>query len=702
MKKIVLSIVFVAIPFVYSNLFAQHGDWCGTDRKMDEIRQKYPERQIEWEKLNQWIEENAEYIMSTSEGGQYIIPMVVHVIHNYGTENISDAQIVDAIRILNEDYNKQNADTANIIPVFKPIAGNAQFVFRLATKDPNGNCTNGITRTPSLLTYDATDDSKIISWPRAKYFNFWIVSNIYTNQSGTVTAGYATLPGFAGDGTDGIILDDNYVGSIGTSNGANFNKRVLTHETGHFFNLLHPWGNGQIGTTCTGSDLVSDTPPTKGAFSTCPLTKDECNPGTIENVQNYMDYATCTNMFTNGQVTRMTAAINSTIGQRSSLWQASNLTATGTNDPYTYPVNCAPIADFKSNRFSVCTGGTITFTDQSYNATPTSWNWTFSNGTNTLTSTLQNPTITFNSPGIYNVTLTVSAPGGNGSITKSGYVLVYDATPDFSSYMYEDSFDNSPLVSGRWDTPYDWSTSVGWQETTLASYTSPNALRVNNFGGPKGISYSLISPSYDFAAINGTPTLTFKYAFARRTNDDMDQMRVYVSSNCGQTWSLRWSKTGADLATVANKSTNWVPASSSEWRSITLNNLAAWSSSSNVRFRFEFISNGGNNIYLDDINIVGPYVGIESFAEESLSIVAYPNPAVDQITVSFEVPVLTLTSFEIMDMTGRVIKKSPLISFAPGEVNYMITLPEGISNGMYFLNINLGNSRYTKKVFIQK
>lgn len=700
MKKLVLSAALVASSFIYSGLFAQHSDWCGTDRKMEELRQKYPERQVEWENLNQWIEENAEYIMSTSEGGQFIIPMVVHVVHNYGTENISDAQIVDAIRILNEDYNKQNSDTANIVPAFKPIAGNAQFVFRLATKDPNGNCTNGITRTPSLLTYDANDDSKVISWPRAKYFNFWVVSNIYTDQTGTVTAGYATLPAFSADGTDGIILDDNYVGSIGTSNGANFNKRVLTHEAGHFFNLLHPWGNGQIGTSCNGSDQVADTPPTKGSFSTCPLTKDEC--GSLENVQNFMDYATCTNMFTNGQVTRMTTAINSTTGQRKSLWQSSNLIATGTNDPYNYPANCAPIADFKSNRFSVCTGGTITFTDLSYNNTPTSWNWTFTDGTHTLNSTSQNPTITFNNAGIYNVTLTVSSPGGNGSVTKNGFVQVYETNADFSSFLYEDSFDNGPLSSGRWNAQYDWSTNVGWQETTLASYTAPNALRVNNFGSQKGISYSVVSPSYDFSAIEGTPTLTFKYAFARRTNDDLDRMRVYISTNCGQTWNVRWTAEGADLATVTNKNSNWVPASASEWRSITLTNLAAWANSSNVRFRFEFNSDGGNNLYLDDINIVGPNVSIESFTDASFPIVVYPNPAVDQITFSFEVPVVTIASFELMDMTGRSLVKSPLYSYMPGEASYKMTLPENITNGMYLINIYIGESRYTKKILIEK
>ena len=65
----------------------------------------YPKKSIEWNQLNQWIEENQQYLMETSEGGNYIIPMVVHIIHNYGSENISDAQVVDAIRILNEDFN---------------------------------------------------------------------------------------------------------------------------------------------------------------------------------------------------------------------------------------------------------------------------------------------------------------------------------------------------------------------------------------------------------------------------------------------------------------------------------------------------------------------------------------------------------------------------------------------------------------------
>src|SRR5690606_20917031 len=127
---------------------------------------------------------------------------------------------------------------------------------------------------------------------------------------------------------------------------------------GHFFGLLHTWGWGTVGTSCGGTDFISDTPPTRGNFSTCDLGSSDCGP--LENVQNIMDYSSCTNMFTNGQVSAMTNAINNSSGQRSSLWQSSNLVATGTNDGYV-PVDCAPIVDFSSNFISVCAGTTVTF-----------------------------------------------------------------------------------------------------------------------------------------------------------------------------------------------------------------------------------------------------------------------------------------------------------------------------------------------------
>ncbi len=117
---------------------------------------------------------------------QYIIPIVFHIIHEYGSENISDAQVLDAMRILNQDYRKLNADTSIIVPTFQGIAADAQIEFRLAQLDPNGNCTNGIDRIYSSETNVGDDGSKLNYWNRARYLNVWVVKAISNGAAGYV------------------------------------------------------------------------------------------------------------------------------------------------------------------------------------------------------------------------------------------------------------------------------------------------------------------------------------------------------------------------------------------------------------------------------------------------------------------------------------------------------------------------------------
>ena len=130
------------------------------------------------------------------------------------------------------------------------------------------------------------------------------------------------------DAVDGVIALSTYVGSIGTSSPTN--SRTLTHEIGHFFNLQHVWGNTNAPGVACGDDGVSDTPITKG-WDHCPSSNyDVCNNGVDENFQNYMEYSYCDVMFTQGQNTRMHAALNSTVQNRNNLWTTNNLIATGT------------------------------------------------------------------------------------------------------------------------------------------------------------------------------------------------------------------------------------------------------------------------------------------------------------------------------------------------------------------------------------
>lgn len=246
------------------------------------------------------------------------IQVVFHVLHHGGIENIADSQIVDAVRILNLDFNKLNADTADVVTAFKNIIGNANIQFKLASKDPQGNPTTGIDKIyTSYTTAPVVDSFYLNQWNPSKYLNIWVV------KGGPIQIPETPRPAVADSfpEKDGIVIMHNFVGSIGT--GKPYTSRALTHEVGHYLNLMHTWGEANFmpGLTC-GDDSVSDTPITKGANSNCNLQKQECNLGTIENVQNFMDYSYCTRMFTKGQVDRMNNCLNSSVANRDKLRQS--------------------------------------------------------------------------------------------------------------------------------------------------------------------------------------------------------------------------------------------------------------------------------------------------------------------------------------------------------------------------------------------
>jgi hypothetical protein len=269
------------------------------------------------------------------------------VFHTYGAERISEAQIRDCIRVLNEDYQNKNADSAQVSTLFQPIIGRPQMRFRLATKDPNGRCTEGINYIESSLHTAGGENLKsVISWDTKKYLNIWVCSVVASGA-----AAYSYYPGSApGQNNEGVVTRSDYVGSIGTSS-PGYRARTLTHEIGHYMNLPHTWGSSNTpgdANNCNIDDGVQDTPNCVGVSnSSCPLSQNDCGP--IANVENHMDYSNCRRMFTKGQVLRMHAAMNSTTAFRSSLWKTSNLIATGATTDAAPMMDCAPKADFKVN-----------------------------------------------------------------------------------------------------------------------------------------------------------------------------------------------------------------------------------------------------------------------------------------------------------------------------------------------------------------
>ncbi|WP_299455216.1 GEVED domain-containing protein [uncultured Microscilla sp.] len=255
------------------------------------------------------------------------IPIVFHVVHDGGAENISDAQIIESVKQLNEDFSATNPGVGDVVDAFKPLVANVGLKFVLAQKDPNGNPTTGITRTRSSHTYNGGNIGlkQLIRWPRNMYLNVWVVRS----SDGGNGSGFAFYPsGTVGSNAvyDGVVVSHWAVGRTGTAAATHY--KLLTHEVGHWANLKHIWGgdtSNSDDSACNDDDDVSDTPNTKGTTG-CELTATSC--GSLDNNQNYMDYGTCSEMFTEGQKTRMLAAMNSSVGERNNLWTQANLDAT--------------------------------------------------------------------------------------------------------------------------------------------------------------------------------------------------------------------------------------------------------------------------------------------------------------------------------------------------------------------------------------
>ena len=254
---------------------------------------------------------------------ELVVPVVFHVVHDHGPENISTDQIHEAIVQLNEDFSAQNAELSDVHPAFAGIVADVGVAFRLADFDPTGQPTTGINRLASELTYNGSNLAlkELIQWDPSMYLNVWVVHSS-DGGNGSAFAFYPADVEGAASIYDGIVASYWAVGRTETAVSSHY--KILTHEVGHWANLKHTWGDqtpNQASAGCAYDDDVEDTPNTIGNTG-CHLEAVSC--GTLDNVQNYMDYTTCSCMFTQGQKARMYAALCSDVADRNHLWSEEN------------------------------------------------------------------------------------------------------------------------------------------------------------------------------------------------------------------------------------------------------------------------------------------------------------------------------------------------------------------------------------------
>lgn len=692
MKKLSLLSMLFLITSIAANS-QQLSNWCGSDAVNNAAIKNNPDAARNIQQLEEFTKHFDVKKRSGNRSSvvpQYIIPVVVHIVHDCGPENISDAQVYDMIRIINEDYSKRNADTVNIVPSFQSIAADCEIEFRLARIDPNGNCTNGIDRIKSIKTYDADDASKLNPWPSDQYLNIWTISNFGTSHAGA--AAYAYYPGAAPTGKDGVISLHSYVGSIGTSSPGN--SRTITHEIGHWLNLAHVWGStNQPGVAC-GDDNVFDTPLTKGhSPGNCNLNDQSCTPGVIENAQNYMEYAYCPNMFTDGQKSRMISALNSSVGGRDNVWFQGNLAATGVDAPL---APCTPTAAFCVDTKFLCEGSSLTFTSRTLNldSTGNSFLWTI-NGATSSNPALESTTFTFPTSGTYDVTLTVTNATGTNSYTAPGMVIVTPVVGSSAAPIVE-GFESITVPGGEWAVVNGGGNT--WQQSTIASHLGTTSMRLQNFSGnTTNTTDDLITATY--TTLNTTNVaLTFWLAAALKSSS-ADALKVYGSVNCGGTWGLRATYTGSTLTTTGSTVfTNFTPTAS-QWVQKTVNLGSSYSNKSNVRFKFEFSFINANNVFIDDINLTGT-VGLNEISIAPDAVSVYPNPAENNATLKLTLEQKTSVNVNVVDVLGKVVYSRTDSDLEPNE--YIFEIPvSGFAPGVYFIQLYSDNQQLTKKLVIK-
>lgn len=734
MKKQILNFALGTLLLISATNFAQQTiQPCDTYAAIEQIFKQDPQLRINYEALKQNAKElarnNPQYLLEAKAAAatEYTIPVVFHILHTGGPENVSDAQCISALNQVNSDLAKLGSDASTVASPFNNHYIPSDIKLMLAKKDPNGNCTNGIVhRYDTRTVWDRSGGITPamysgITWNPTKYLNIIIVKQIVSapGQQGTVI-GYTLKPGTISQGSlmDAIVY--NYTFLTGTAPGGGVAARSLSHEFGHWLGLGHTFGEtNNPGVVCGNtpsnpfSDDCEDTPDTKGYFTTCPtsMSGNSCSmtyTGTLytpgqANVENIMDYSSCPKNFTTEQTNIMRGTLDNTgislpsKGWRVNLVSASNLNVTGVNST----TSCAPIADFYSSvyTYTVCKGGSLVMRDYSYNGIISSYQWAVDNSGVVASPNASSTAITFPVAGSASVTLTVSNAQGSSSLSR--VVTVIDNAPGLVGPIVE-GFENGILPT-NWAISNLNNGSVTWEVTNQSSYEGTYAYYINNYSNQAGHMDALQTPVIDLLNNPGS-SLTFRYAYARYTASQNDELIIEGSKDCGGTWQNFFTMSASFMANASGGiSTAPFFPQPDQWKIYDLTTHPNWNgsyaSSAAVMFRFKYKAAGlGNYIYIDAVNLDVP-VGINELTRQTRFNLS-PNPSSGAANINFSLDNTAAVGLKVYDVSGRIVENLNLEMNA-GEHQLSVNSNSNYHSGIYIVELSVNGARMSKKLVIE-
>ncbi|MCW3075793.1 MAG: hypothetical protein JWO32_402, partial [Bacteroidetes bacterium] len=325
----------------------------------------------------------------------------------------------------------------------------------------------------------------------------------------------------------------------------------------------------------------------------------------------------------------------------------------------------APIANFTSDKTFICPAMTVNYTDQSTFG-PTSWSWIFQGGS-PATSTVQNPSIVYNTPGTYSVSFTATNGNGSSVMTRTLYITVSgpNALPLVEGFQ-------GTFVPANWQNYDAGNDNYKWTKSSTVGKASTASLMYDNYNLPSSnIRDEMRAPKLNFTGISSAK-LYFDVAYSRYDPTYSDSLAVRVSTDCGLTYTQVYLKGGTGLATAPDFSTAVFVPSAAQWRTDTVY-LNSYVGQSNVMVSFQNRGHYGQALYLDNINITGQALSSGPTASFSISAAA---PCANQ-NVSFTDQSTNSPTSWSWSMPGSSAPTStvsnPTVSYASGGI-YTVTL----------------------------
>lgn len=362
-----------------------------------------------------------------------------------------------------------------------------------------------------------------------------------------------------------------------------------------------------------------------------------------------------------------------------------------------------PIAGISTPCDSTSVTTCLTVMNESVNVDGSStYLWCFPGGT-PATSTDENPTVCYSTSGLQDAALVVTNSAGSDSVYFSDYVFIQSAM----EIPYHEGFESLSNFIGleSWSV-YNPDGNGTFQITSPTALTGVKSARLLNVNQSEGSIDELISGPINLAVLDPVTdimTLSFRYAYRKKTTDSDDWLRVSVRNDCSNSWVVRKTLHGDQLSNI-DEVTSWTPTTPDDWTTVHMTNITSTYFTGDFRFKFNFENGGGNNFYLDDINIYSgsPSDEIISGLDENSAINAFelfPNPADDELNVRFSLSSDEAVNITVVDILGKTIQHQQIKGVAGANLVMMDT--NKLAPGVYFITVEANGSATTEQFVVK-